>query len=89
MDTFIIPILERDSKHPFTTIPLLQAPELLRRLQEKVTVDKTSNLNQPTGVPPHVGHTIRIERAIQLVSETLNTVQEQGQTLQDAFVRAI
>jgi hypothetical protein len=89
MDTFIRPIIERDSKHPFATIPLLQAPELLRRLQEKVTVDKTSNLNQPTGVPPQVGHTIRFERAIQVVTHTLKTVQDQGQTLQDVVIRAI
>jgi hypothetical protein len=89
MDTFVRPIVERDSKHAFATIPLLQAPELLRQLQEKVNFDKTSNLNQPTGVPPHVGHTIRLERAIKLVSETLKTVQEQGQTLQDACIRAI
>jgi hypothetical protein len=89
MDTFIRIIIDRDSKHPFATIPLLQAPELLRRIQEKLTVDKTSNLNQPTGVPPHVGHTIRLERAIQLVTQTLKTVQEQDQTLQDVVIRAI
>jgi hypothetical protein len=89
MDTFIRPTVERDSKHPFAIISPLQAPEILRRPQEKVTVDKTSNLNQPTGVLPHVGHTIRLERAIQLVSETLKTVQEQGKTLQDAVIRAI
>jgi hypothetical protein len=78
MDTFIRPVVERDSKHPFATIPLLQAPEILRRLQEKEIVDKTSNLNQPTGVPTHVVHTIRLDCKIELVSETLKTVQEQG-----------
>jgi hypothetical protein len=89
MDTLIRPIVEHDSKHAFATIPLLQAPEILRWLQEKVNVDKTSNLNQPTGVPPHMYQTIWLGRAIQLVYETLKTVQEQGQTLQDAVIRAI
>jgi hypothetical protein len=36
-----------------------------------------------------MGHIIRLERAIQLVTQTLNTVQEQWQTLQDAVIRAI
>jgi hypothetical protein len=40
---------------------------------------------QGSYLPPHVGHTIRIERAIQLVSETLKTVQEQGQTIRCSY----
>jgi hypothetical protein len=40
--------------HPFAAIPLLQNPELLRRMKEKVTIEPTPTMSKATGVPPHV-----------------------------------
>ena len=49
--------------HPFNSIPLLQEPELLLRLKDKVTTEKTDNMCHTTGVPPHVEQ-MRLQKSL-------------------------
>ena len=49
---------EKDASHVFNTIPILNDPELLLRLKERVTLKLNIQISQPTGVPPHVENAI-------------------------------
>ena len=41
--------------HPLAAIPILQNPELLQHLKDKVTIEPNGvTLSKATGIPPHV-----------------------------------
>ena len=52
-DTFILPKIASDAKHPFLSIPILSKPKLLSKLRDLVTLEPAGDVQQATGVPRH------------------------------------
>jgi hypothetical protein len=63
--------------HPFGAIPLLENPELLRRLKEKVTTEPTRTMTKATGVPPHVMQLNLMTSLLELCQTTLLRISKQ------------
>ena len=55
--------------HPFLALPILSMPDLVDSLKENVTLEATDDVPMATGVPPHVRHTMSIERVGALTKE--------------------
>ena len=66
--------------HPFGAIPLLQNPELLRRLKEKVTIEPTRTMSKATGVPPHVMQLNLMTSLLELCQTTNKRTNRTGKT---------
>jgi hypothetical protein len=50
-DTFLLPQIANKRNHPFLSIPLLSRPDILKQLQELVTLEPAGDVMQSTGVP--------------------------------------
>ena len=50
-DTFLLPQIANNRNHPFLSIPLLSRPNILKQLQELVTLEPAGDVMQSTGVP--------------------------------------
>ena len=50
-DTFLLPHIANNKSHTFLNIPLLAKPDLLKQLQELVTIEPAGAVMQATGVP--------------------------------------
>jgi hypothetical protein len=50
-DTFLLPQIANNRNHPFLSIPLLSRPDILKQLQELVTLEPAGDGMQSTGVP--------------------------------------
>jgi len=51
---WILDITMKYPNHPFHGISIINKIDLLNRLKEKVTLDKTEGMQHATGIPPHV-----------------------------------
>ena len=67
----------------FSCIQLLNNPELLPRLKEKVTIKKTEGMPQPTVILPHVEQMKMQRELLTLCQQTLDKVNG----LMDNFVQ--
>ena len=75
--------------HPFSAIPLLQNPDLLRRLKAKVTIEPTESMRTPTGVPPHVKQLNLMTTLLKLCQTTLEKVNDQAETVRLSIFDAL
>lgn len=76
-------------RHPFSTIPLLQNPELLQRLKEKVTIEATVTMGKATGIPPHVSQLNLMCSLLELCQSTLVKVNEQTEIIRLSIFEAL
>jgi len=74
--------------HPFSMIPLLSNPELLRDLKELVTLKPEGQVKCATGIPPHIQHASVAKKILSLCVETLQTVQQMADTVKDSVKEA-
>jgi hypothetical protein len=49
-DTFLLPQIANNRNHPFLSIPLLSRPDILKQLQELVTLEPAGDVMQSTRV---------------------------------------
>ena len=75
--------------HPFGAIPLLQNPELLRRMKEKVTIEPTPSMSKATGVPPHVMQLNLMTSLLELCQTTLLRINEQTEVERQTIFEAM
>ena len=75
--------------HPLSAVPLMQNPELLSRLKEKVTIESTDSLSTATGVPPHVSQLNLMTSLLQLCQTTLLRVTESATTVRETIFEAM
>lgn len=70
-------------------LPILQHPELIRRLKGKVTTEPGSTFSQPTGIPPHINHAILLDKLLSVTSDTLNHIISMTESIQETVRDAI
>lgn len=75
--------------HPLSAVPLLQSPDLLSRLKEKVTTESTNSLSTATGVPPHVSQLNLMTSLLKLCQTTLLRVTESATTVRETIFEAM
>jgi hypothetical protein len=75
--------------HPFSMIPILSTPELLRDLKELVTLEPKGNVKSATGIPPHIQNASVAKKILSLCEATLEAVKGMIETVKtsvkDAF----
>eukprot|EP00984_Skeletonema_dohrnii_P035311 scaffold34937_cov255-Skeletonema_dohrnii-CCMP3373.AAC.1 len=66
--SWLLEQVEKEPKHPFSNIPLLHNPDLLKELKEKhLTLEPTEDMKAPSGVPPFVKHNRLLDNCHQLL----------------------
>ena len=72
--------VKEQPKHPFSNIPLLNHPDLLKELKEEhLTLEPTNEMKAPSGVPPFVKHNKLLDNCHQLLilnGEALSNLRE-------------
>ena len=86
---WIIELASNIPGHPFSTIPIVQNQELLNNLKQKVTTQKTQNMNCATGIPPHVLQCVELRRLLELSTTILKKVSEQNELIRSSIFDAI
>lgn len=86
---WLLDIGARYPGHPFSTLPILQQPELLRKLKGKVTLDPTPSLSQATGIPPHVKQLNMLTSLLKLCERTLLKIDEQANVTRQSIFDAL
>ena len=61
--------------HPFNAVPLIFKPELVAELKKIVTTESSLVIHDATGIPPHVEHSIKLQKLLQIADECLNLLQ--------------
>ena len=75
--------------HPFAALPILSEPDLIEALQANVTLEPTDEVPMSTGVPPHVAHSISIEKVGVLTKELGDKMSTYQEKLQETVEAAI
>ena len=65
-------------------IPLLNKPELLKRLQAKVHIEAGGQVSRVTGIPPHIENAVLCTKLLTLCKETLVEVRSLTSSVRDA-----
>ena len=65
-------------------IPLLNKPELLKRLQAKVHIEAGDQVSRVTGIPPHIENAVLCTKLLTLCKETLVEVRSLTSSVRDA-----
>ena len=81
---WLIKIVTRKPGHPFALIPLLNKPELLKRLQAKVHIEVGGQVSRVTGIPPHIENAVLCTKLLTLCKETLVEVRSLTSSVRDA-----
>ena len=89
MGAFVKHVIEKQPNHPFSAIPLLQYPGLLQRLQKFVTLDRTDNMPQATGIPPHIDHSQKLSEILLKVTQITSMMMHQTEEIKASVVQAI
>ena len=89
MYAFVKPVIEKQQNHPFSAIPLLQYPGLHQRLQKFVTLDKTDNMPQATGIPPHIDHSQKLSEILLKVTQITSMMMHLTEEIKASVVQAI
>ena len=65
--------------HPFNAIPLMFQPEIVSALKLLITIDvhESTVIEEATGIPPHVEHSIRIQELLGVANECLLILKDQ------------
>ena len=88
-DNFLIPHIAKNSSHPFLSIPILSKPELLKKLQELVTLEPGGNVKQATGVPCHAKMMDDLSKVYQALQGYVAEVQQLKEALPGIVQKAI
>lgn len=76
----MLEVIAKNPGHPFMNIPILSSsPALLQRLKNKVTTKRSTAIESPTGVPPHVKQMSMISE----VFEFLKKEREERKNLEE------
>lgn len=82
--------VENDPKHPFSNIPLLHNPDLLKELKEKhLTLEPTDEMKAPSGVPPFVQHNRLLDNCHQLLVLNAEALSKFRDDIKDAVADAV
>ena len=69
-------------EHSFGLLPLVfDNPDLLSALQERVTLEPSPDMPRATGIPPHITHSIDIQKSIDLCFEVKDAVLHLDETI--------
>ena len=63
---FLIQIESEHPGHPFSSIPILQADDLLSKLKDLVTLEPSDDVPFATGIPPHIYQAKAINKVLAL-----------------------
>ena len=80
-ETFLLPILAKNKGHPFLSIPILSRPDLLRELQELVTLEPAGAVQQATGVPCHAKMMDELKDMYKMLQDYMSEEREWRQAL--------
>ena len=69
---WILEVGNKNAGHPFLFIPILQHPDLLLRLKEKVTTNPSSIIQKILGIPPNVEQMKKQRELLNLFNEILD-----------------
>ncbi|KAL7541385.1 hypothetical protein ACHAXR_011858 [Thalassiosira sp. AJA248-18] len=76
--------------HDFGSLPLVfDNPELLNALKERVTLEPSPDISRATGIPPHITHSIEIQKTIDICGEVKDAVLKLDKTIADTISTAI
>ena len=79
---FLKDTVEQYPSHDFGLIPLVfDNPELLAALKENVTLEPSRDMPYSTGIPPHIHHSIQIQRIIDICGEVKDAVEVLDKTI--------
>ena len=81
-------IVTRKPGHPFSLVPLMNSPELLKRLQKKVSLKEGGQVSRVTGIPPHIQNAMLCSKLLKLCSKTLAEVKLLTTNIKDAVSEA-
>jgi hypothetical protein len=85
---WLIEQTETTPGHPFAAIPILNHPDLLRRLHSKVTISSDSKFMTATGIPPHIETARMCKRILEKCDATLAKVANIEATVKSAVKEA-
>ena len=63
--------------HPFNSIPLTFKPDLVAELKELITTETSPVIDEATGIPPHVEHSFRLHKLVEVSNECLQLLRNQ------------
>ena len=70
--------------HPFSLIPFLNSPELLKRLQAKVDIKEGGQESRVTGIPSHIDNAVLCSKLLTLCNKNLIDIRELTASIRDA-----
>ena len=85
---WVVDIVMQKSGHPFSLVPLTNSPELLKRLQSKVSLKVGGQVSRVTGIPPHIQNAVLCSKILKLCGETLAEVKHLTNNIKDAVAEA-
>ena len=85
---FLFQVIRSVPAHPFSSIPLLQNPDLLLQLKDLITLEPTDNMKTATGIPPHINLAVMMKKLLSCCTETLKEVKNMVVNVQDAVNEA-
>ena len=86
---FLIQIESEHPGHPFSSIPILQADDLLSKLKDLVTLKPSDDVPFATGIPPHIYQAKAINKVLALCEGTQNEIRNLTTTITTAINDAI
>ena len=86
---FLIQIELEHPGHPFSSIPILQADDLLSKLKDLVTLEPSDDVPFATGIPPHIYQAKAINKVLALYEGTQNKICNLTTTITTAIDDAI
>ena len=76
--------------HPFHHIPILSETELLKELKsENLTIGPNDHVPMATGVPPHIVHTVAINKVFDICTDIKNEGRELKNCLRESVSDAV
>ena len=85
---FLKETIRRVPGHPFSGIPLLNHPALLRDLKLLVTLKASPHVSMATGIPPHIHHAKLTTSCLELCQLTLTEVRAMSTDVKKAVLDA-
>lgn len=88
-ESFLLPIIAKSKKHAFLNIPILSRPDLLRQLEELVTLEPAGDVQQATGVPRHAKMMDELKDLYKMLQDYMSENREWRQSLPGIIKGAI
>ena len=65
------------TNHPYNSIALIFRPELATELKQYVTTKPSAVIQEATGIPPHVEHSLKLKNLLEITSTYLEMLRNQ------------